>query len=132
ERALRACYAGGEPDAVAQGLAAAVQAFVAVDGVILFNDGNKRLVGEADTVADGWAIKRGVVSACDRNHDGTSRALEAGVTRALQCRLAHRRVGGVAVGQRVEPGQFAPPTETDQRDLFALARLEAHGGAGRN
>ena len=43
ERALRAGHAGGEPDAVAQRLAAAVQAFVAIDGVILFDDGDQRV-----------------------------------------------------------------------------------------
>ena len=57
ERALRAGHAGGEPDAVAQRLAAAVQAFVAVDGVILLDDGDQRGVGEANAVADGRAVK---------------------------------------------------------------------------
>ena len=37
ERALRACHARRETHAVAQRLAAAVQAFVAVDGVILLD-----------------------------------------------------------------------------------------------
>ena len=35
ERALRAGDAGGQPDAVAQRLAAAMQAFVAIDRVIM-------------------------------------------------------------------------------------------------
>ena len=119
ERALRAGHAGGKPDAVAQRLAAAVQAFVAVDGVILLDDGDQRRVGQTDAVADRRAIKSGVVPACDRDHGRTSRALEAGVARAPQRGVAHRLVGRAAIGQGIEAGQFAPAAETDERDLFA-------------
>ena len=84
ERALRAGHAGGKPDAVAQRLAAAVQAFIAVNGVVLLDDGDQRRVGKAHTVADGRAIERGIVSAWDRNHELTSRALEAGIAGAAQ------------------------------------------------
>ncbi len=68
ERAFGAGHAGGEPDAVTQRLAAAVQTFVAIDGVVFFDDGDQRCVGEANTIADRGAIKRGVVSASNRNH----------------------------------------------------------------
>ena len=68
ERALRAGHAGGEPDAVAQRLAAAMQAFVAVDGVILLDDGDQRGIGQADAVADRRAIEGRIVPACDRDH----------------------------------------------------------------
>ena len=50
QRALGAGDAG-HADAVAQGLAAAMQAFVAVDGVVLFDDGRQRGVAEPDGVA---------------------------------------------------------------------------------
>ena len=68
ERALRAGHAGGEPDAVAQRLAAAMQTFIAVDGVILLDDGDQRGVGEANAVADRRAVQRRIVPACDRDH----------------------------------------------------------------
>ena len=68
ERALRAGHAGGEPDAVAQRLAAAVQAFIAVNGVILLDDGDQRGVGEANAVADRRAVQSRVVPACNRDH----------------------------------------------------------------
>ena len=42
ERALRAGHAGRETDAVAQRLAAAMQTFIAVDGVIFLDDGDQR------------------------------------------------------------------------------------------
>ena len=41
ERALGAGHAGREPDAVAQSLAAAVQAFIAIDRVILLDHGDQ-------------------------------------------------------------------------------------------
>ena len=68
ERTLRAGHAGREPDAVAQRLAAAMQAFVAVDGVILLDDGDQRGIGKADAVADGRAIESSIVPARDRDH----------------------------------------------------------------
>ena len=37
-----------------------------------------------------------------------------------------------AVGQTVEAGQFARPPNSTSVTSLALARLEAHGGAGRN
>ena len=68
QRALRAGHAGGKPDAVAQRLAAAVQAFIAIDGVILLDDGDQRGVGKTNAIADGRAVQRGVVPACDGDH----------------------------------------------------------------
>ena len=56
EGALRAGHAGGEPDAVAQRLAAALQAFIAINAVILLNNGDQRGVGEADAIADRRAV----------------------------------------------------------------------------
>ena len=97
ERALRAGHAGGEPDAVAQRLAAAVQAFVAVDGVILLDDGDQRGIGEAHAVADRRAVERRIVPARNRDHGETSRALEAGLARAPQRGLAHRWIGRDAI-----------------------------------
>ena len=68
ERALRAGHAGGEPDAVAQRLAAAMQAFVAVDGMIVLDDGDQRGVGETDAVADRRPIKGRIIAAANRDH----------------------------------------------------------------
>ena len=74
QRALGAGDAG-HADAVAQRLAAAVQAFVAIDGVIFFDDGRQRGVAEPDRVAGGRTVKCCVVAAVDRRH--RSRSLEA-------------------------------------------------------
>ena len=67
QRPVRAGDAG-HADAVAQGLAAAVQAFVAVDRVVLRHHGRQRGVAEADGVAGGRAVKRGVIAAVDACH----------------------------------------------------------------
>ena len=82
QRALRAGDAGRESDAVAQRLAAAVQAFIAVDGVIFLDDGYERRIGEADAVADRRAVQRRIVLARNRDHSETSRALEASLAGA--------------------------------------------------
>ena len=63
ERALRAGHAGGKTDAVAQRLAAAMQTFIAVDGVVVLDNGDQRSIGKADAVADGRAIESGIIPA---------------------------------------------------------------------
>ena len=67
QRALGAGDAG-HANPVAQGLAAAVQAFVAVNRVILFDDRGQRGVAEPNPVACGRAIKRRIVAAVDARH----------------------------------------------------------------
>ena len=72
EGALGRGDAGRHADPVAQGLAAAMQAFVAVDGVILLHDGDEGGVGEAHAVPRGGTVEGGVVAAGDRHHDRLS------------------------------------------------------------
>ena len=69
ERALRARHACGKADAVAQRLAAAMQAFIAINGVIFLDDRNQRRVGEPHAVANRRTIQGRIISARDRDHD---------------------------------------------------------------
>lgn len=82
ESALCAGHAGGKPDTVAQRLAAAVQALIAINGVIFLHDGNQRRVGEPDAVAHRRAVQSRIVSARNRDHGEPSRAFEAGLAGA--------------------------------------------------
>src|SRR5690606_34524860 len=58
--------------------------------------------------------------------------LEAAFAGAPQRRLFYRLAARRTVGQRVEPGKLAAAAEFDQCYLLAFARLEPHGGAGRD
>ena len=69
ERALGIGQTGRHAEPVAQGLAAAVQAFVAIDGIVLLDDGDERRVGETDAVADGRAVESGIFRARYFGHD---------------------------------------------------------------
>ena len=68
ERAIRVGDARREPEAVAQRLSAAVQALVAVDGMILLDDGDEGRVAKVHFVADGRTIQRGVARPGDAHH----------------------------------------------------------------
>src|SRR5205807_10096326 len=68
KRAAGAGHAGGKPDAVAQRLAAAMQALVAVDRVILLDDRHERGVGEPDPVADSRAVHGRIVATRNSHH----------------------------------------------------------------
>ena len=68
ERALRAGHACRKSDAITQRLAATVQALIAVDCVILLDDGDQRRIGKADAVANRRAVKGRVIPACNRDH----------------------------------------------------------------
>ena len=83
------------PDAVAQGLAAAVQAFVAVDRVVLLDHGDQRGVAEPHAVADGRAVELRVVAAGHAGHG--LRSLEAGRAGA---RASAASRAAIAVGRR--------------------------------
>src|SRR5271170_6541599 len=69
ERALRARYSCGKTDAVAKRFAAAVQTFIAVNGVILLDHREQRRIGQADAVADRRTVKSGIISAPNSDHD---------------------------------------------------------------
>ena len=73
ERALRARHSGCKPDAVAQRLAAAVQAFIAIDGVILLDDRDQRRVGKRTPSPTVGPYKSRIVSARDRDHGDLTR-----------------------------------------------------------
>ena len=67
QRSLGAGNAG-HANSVTQGFAAAMQAFVAVNGVIFFDDRRQRGVAEPNLVACGRAVKCGVVVTVDARH----------------------------------------------------------------
>src|SRR5206468_514098 len=67
ERAFRAGDAG-HADAVAQRLAAAMQAFVAIDRVILLDQRDQRGITKTNRVARGRAVKGGVITPVDHRH----------------------------------------------------------------
>ena len=68
EGPLRGGDARRHADAVAQGLSAAVQALVAVDGVVVLDHRDQRGVGEPHAVAGGRAVEGGVVAPWNRDH----------------------------------------------------------------
>ena len=68
EGAVGAGQAGHGAHAVAQGLAAAMQAFLAIDGVVLLDHGDQRGVAEAHAVAGGGAVHGGIVGAAHTGH----------------------------------------------------------------
>ena len=63
ERTLGAGDTGGEPGAVTQRLAAAMQAFIAIDREVFLDDRDQRRVAQPDPVAGGRSIHRGIISA---------------------------------------------------------------------
>ena len=67
QRALGAGNAG-HADAVAQGFAAAMQAFVAVNGVILFDDRGQCGIAEPNLVTRGRTVKCRVIVTVDARH----------------------------------------------------------------
>lgn len=68
ERALCAGHAGDHPDAVAKGLAAAMQAFVAIDRVVVLHHGDQRGVAQPDAVSGGGSVQGGILGAGDAGH----------------------------------------------------------------
>ena len=128
QRALGAGDAG-HADPVAQGLAAAVQAFVAVNGVILLDDRHQLGVAEPNEVALGRAVNRRVIAAVDRRH---YRSPKSAFLRPFERRRrAH-------AGSELDPlvrsfrpvNSPRPPRVTSV--LPSTPRLEAHRGACRN
>ena len=69
ERALRARHSRRKTDAVAKRFAAAVQAFIAVNSVILLDHREQRRVRQADAVANCRTVQSGIVSARNSDHD---------------------------------------------------------------
>ena len=130
ERAVRALHAGGQPHAVAQRLAAAVQAFVAGDGVVVLDLGPELGVAEADAVAHGRAVHRGIVGAGHRCH-GQAPLKPAARARASAACLPASSSADSLVSALSPPIAPVPPKGTSVTAL-RLPRLEADGGAGRN
>src|ERR1700682_2323640 len=67
QRALRAGDPG-HPDPIAEGLAATVQAFVAIDGVVLLHHGRQRRVAKPNGVTRSGTVECRVVPAIDACH----------------------------------------------------------------
>ena len=72
ERPSGAVEASDEADAVAQRLAAAMQAFVAGNRIVMLDLGQQRRIAEAHRIAGGRAIERGIM--CTGNLDHGSQA----------------------------------------------------------
>jgi S-adenosylmethionine synthetase len=58
----------GHPNSIAKGLAAAMQAFVAIHGVVLFHNGDQRCVAKPNGVTCGRTVERRVITAVDARH----------------------------------------------------------------
>jgi hypothetical protein len=100
--------------AVADHLAAAELDLLAVDRVVAFDLDHQAGVGQADAVARGGAEHVGIGLARDRRHAGVPPRRQRAVHAALEADR-HARAG-----------------QLDQFHRAALARLEAHRGAGRD
>ena len=94
ERPFLAGDAGGEPDAVPQRLAAAVQAFVTVGRMIVLDHRDQRRVAETDAIACGRAVEGGVVPARNSCHSASPQDPRNPAARA-RCSAASRPVASL-------------------------------------